>query len=204
MALDLLPSNESIILTVYDFHFCIWKNNIDVIVRRFRCRSSAAWWQKGASIQRDAGVPVGPVSASLENPTAPSIFGISWINLTNGPCSTQSAPLVSAPWSSMSIVKTSWQWALNRAPCTSYNYHSLSSERWGTRTKQWTNIGREKSKAWNTSTKDCKEDLSNHRNWGLRWILRKSCVCRDSRRRRRRKMRSSWSTRNTMPFLKRF
>lgn len=31
VALDLLPSNESIILTVYDFHFCIWKNNIDVI-----------------------------------------------------------------------------------------------------------------------------------------------------------------------------
>ena len=30
VALDLLPSNENIILTVYDFYFCIWKNNIDV------------------------------------------------------------------------------------------------------------------------------------------------------------------------------
>ena len=30
VAMDLLPSNESIILTVYDFHFSIWKNGIEV------------------------------------------------------------------------------------------------------------------------------------------------------------------------------
>jgi dynein intermediate chain 3, axonemal len=42
VALDLLPSNESIILTVYDFHFCIWKNGIDVSINLSRFPYSAA------------------------------------------------------------------------------------------------------------------------------------------------------------------
>lgn len=30
VSLDLLPSNEDIVLTVYDYHFCVWKTNVEV------------------------------------------------------------------------------------------------------------------------------------------------------------------------------
>ena len=31
VAIDLLPWNEDIILTIYDFHFCIWKCSVEVL-----------------------------------------------------------------------------------------------------------------------------------------------------------------------------
>lgn len=63
VALDLLPSNETIILTVYDFHFCIWKTDIDVRIALFRYLCSAVWSLKDLSIQQDVGVRAGPVYA---------------------------------------------------------------------------------------------------------------------------------------------
>jgi len=92
VALDLLPSNESIILTVYDFHFCIWKNNIDVDLNIFRSHSSQAWSGKVHFILLAAGVQAGQGSALSASPTAPSTFGTSWISPTNGRCSIQLAP----------------------------------------------------------------------------------------------------------------
>ena len=30
VSVDLLPSNEDIVLTVFDYHFCVWKTNVEV------------------------------------------------------------------------------------------------------------------------------------------------------------------------------
>lgn len=33
VSLDVMPSNEDIILTVYDFYFCVWKVGIEVNIK---------------------------------------------------------------------------------------------------------------------------------------------------------------------------
>jgi hypothetical protein len=59
VSLDLMPFNEDIILTVYDFYFCVWKVGIEVILNiKFRLRYSPVWLRKALIRHVAAGVQV--------------------------------------------------------------------------------------------------------------------------------------------------
>lgn len=158
-----MPFNEDIILTVYDFYFCVWKVGIEVCFF-FICRHLylLQWYQKDLITQVDVGAHHVQGSYWSASQMEQLIFGTLWINLINGQCSILSVQWEYHQWSSMNQTLTYSLLAVNKAHFIYWSCHLLLWGKLVIRTKQWTNSGTGRFKVYSTLIRNFKTDSNNH------------------------------------------